>query len=104
MAALKILEIFYFKKIKASKLFDLYDNCPQIKINIPIKKMINKELQRRLNKLKNQYIKTHPDLRLLVRESGTEPLIRILVEGKNKGQVKSISLKLSLDVKRILNA
>jgi phosphoglucosamine mutase len=104
LAALKILEIFYFKKIKASKLFDLYDKCPQIKINIPIKKMINKELQRRLNKLKNQYIKTHPDLRLLVRESGTEPLIRILVEGKDKGQVKSISLKLSLDVKRILNA
>ena len=104
LAALKILEIFYFKKIKASKLFDLYDKCPQININIPIKKMINKELQRRLNKLKNQYIKTHPDLRLLVRESGTEPLIRILVEGKNKGQVKSISLKLSLDVKRILNA
>ena len=104
LAALKILEIFYFKKIKASKLFDLYDKCPQIKINIPIKKMINKELQRRLNKLKNQYIKTHPDLRLLVRESGTEPLIRILVEGKDKGQVKSISLKLSLDVKKILNA
>ena len=104
LAALKILEIFYFKKIKASKLFDLYDKCPQININIPIKKMINKELQRRLNKLKNQYIKTHPDLRLLVRESGTEPLIRILVEGKDKGQVKSISLKLSLDVKRILNA
>ena len=104
LAALKILEIFYFKKIKASKLFDLYDKYPQININIPIKKMINKELQRRLNKLKNQYIKTHPDLRLLVRESGTEPLIRILVEGKDKGQVKSISLKLSLDVKRILNA
>ena len=104
LAALKILEIFYSKKIKASKLFDLYDKYPQIKINIPIKKMINKELQRRLNKLKNQYIKTHPDLRLLVRESGTEPLIRILVEGKDKGQVKSISLKLSLDVKKILNA
>ncbi len=104
LAALKILEIFYFKKIKASKLFDLYDKCPQTKINIPIKKTINKELQRRLNKLKNQYIKKHPDLRLLVRESGTEPLIRILVEGKDKGQVKSISLKLSLDVKRILNA
>jgi len=104
LAALKILEIFYSKKIKASKLFALYDKCPQIKINIPIKKMINKELQRHLNKLKNQYIKTHPDLRFLVRESGTEPLIRILVEGKDKGQVKSISLKLSLDVKRILNA
>ena len=104
LAALKILEIFYFKKIKASKLFDLYDKYPQIKINIPIKKMINKELQRRLNKLKNQYIKTHPDLRLLVRESGTEPLIRILVEGKDKGQVKSISFKLNLDVKKILNA
>ena len=29
LAAIKLLEILYFKKIKASKLFDLYDKYPQ---------------------------------------------------------------------------
>ena len=104
LAALKLMEIFYFKKVQASKLFALYDKYPQIKNNIPIKKIMNKRLKGRINKLTHQYIKTNPDLRFLVRESGTEPLIRTLVEGKDKDQVNSISLKLSLDVKRILNA
>ena len=58
----------------------------------------------RIEKLTHQYINTNPDLRFLVRESGTEPLIRTLVEGENKDQVNSISLKLSLGIKRILNA
>ena len=104
LAALKLLEIFYFKKIQASKLFALYDKYPQIKHNIPIKKIMNKSLKGRLNKLTHQYIKKNPNLRFLVRESGTEPLIRTLVEGEDKDQVNSISLKLSLDIKRILNA
>ena len=38
LAALKLLEIFYFKKVQASKLFALYDKYPQIQNNIPIKK------------------------------------------------------------------
>ena len=104
LAALKLLEIFYFKKVQASKLFALYDQHPQIKIDIPIKKKMNKKLKEHLNKLMHQYIKTNPALRFLVRESGTEPLIRTLVEGKDKERVNSISLKLSLDVKRILHA
>jgi len=103
LAALKLLEIFYFKKIKASKLFNLFAKYPQKKINIPIKKIMNKKLQGRLSKLTHQYIKTYPELRLLVRESGTEPLIRIFAEGKDKDQVNSISLKLSLEIKRMLN-
>jgi len=104
LAALKILEIFCFKKVKASKLFALYDRCPQINFDIPIKKIMNKKMKERLNKLTHQYIKTNPELRFLVRESGTEPLIRTLVEGRDKERVNSISLKLSLDVKSILNA
>ena len=103
LAALKMLEILYLKKIKASKLFDLYDKFPQNKINIPVKKMMNRISQVRLNKLTYQYIKANPDLRFLIRESGTEPMIRILVEGKDKGLVNSISAKLNLDVKKILN-
>ena len=104
LAALKLLEIFYFKKIEASKLFNLYDKYPQIKINIPIKKKMNTKLQGRLNNLAKKYIKTNPDLRFIVRESGTEPLVRILIEGEDKDHVKSLSFKLGLDVKKILNA
>ena len=40
LVAVKIIEIISSEKIKASKIFNLYDQYPQIKTNLPI----NKEL------------------------------------------------------------
>ena len=103
LSALKILEIFYLKKTKASKFFNIYDPYPQIKIDIPIKRTMNKMLQGRLNKLTHQYVKTNPNLRFIIRESGTEPMLRVLVEGRDKDKVNLISSKLHLGIKKILN-
>ena len=41
LAALKIIEIMSLSKIKASELFDLYKQTPQIQINLPIKNKLN---------------------------------------------------------------
>ena len=37
--------------------------------------------------------------RILVRESGTEPLIRVMVEGKNAGQIEAAAQEITEQVK-----
>ena len=46
----------------------------------------------------------NPQLRYLVRKSGTEPLIRILIEGYNKDKVINASKILNNQIKKALNA
>ena len=104
LAALKITEILFQKKIKTSNLFNLYKNFPQLKINISLKNKLKKKLLLNISKLSAQYKKTNPRLRFLIRESGTEPLIRVLIEGNNYKMISEIMKKLIKDIKKIINA
>ena len=97
LAALKITEILISNKNKASKLFDLYNDFPQDKINLRYKKK-NSKLLKILGKLKNDKLYNNKKIRSLVRLSGTEPLVRILVEGQEITEVK----KKSLEIKRLV--
>ncbi len=97
LAALKIIEIISQLKKPCSSIFDLYDDFPQVKIDIPFKKITKKteKYVKDLNKLK---IKDKNN-RHLVRISGTEPLIRLLVEGKDLQSVKEQAKKLEKDIR-----
>ena len=87
LAALKIIEIMISCKSKASKLFNLYSDYPQEKLNLKYKTK-NANLIRTINSLNKNKIFNNDKLRSLIRLSGTEPLVRILVEGKNAKLVK----------------
>jgi len=87
LAALKIIEIMSIKNFKASKLFDLYKEFPQKKINIFYKKMNNK-IQKKIKSLSKDKSLIKKGFRVLIRLSGTEPLIRILVEGSKLEEVE----------------
>ena len=89
LAALKVIEIISKNKNTTSKTFNLYKSFPQVKINIPFKKLSSSSLKfiENLNK-KKPVIK---DMRVLIRKSGTEPLIRLLVEGKHMKEVEEYS-------------
>ena len=103
LAALKILEILSNQNSKASKLFNLYKKFPQIKTNIRIKEKITKKMEEKINRIKLDFKKKYKNLRFLVRKSGTEPLLRILVEGADESKVKNVSIRLIKIIKTILN-
>ena len=93
LAALKITEILISNKNKASKIFDLYNDFAQSKINLTYKTNSTK-LLKILDKLKNDKLYNNKKIISLVRLSGTEPLVRILVEGQEVTEVKKKSLEI----------
>ena len=103
LAALKIIEIMSLSKMKASKLFDLYKQTPQILINLPINNKLNSAFNKKLEKIVKNNKRDNPNLRYLVRKSGTEPLIRMLVEGYDKNRVVKASKILNNQIKKIIN-
>ncbi len=103
LAALKLSEILSSTDILSSKLFDLYNSIPQIKINLLIKKRLNEKLNHQLNNIIKLYNRNKKNLRILIRKSGTEPLIRILVEGNDMEYVANIAKKIDKEVKSIIN-
>ena len=101
LAALKIIEIMSTKNEKTSRIFDLYKELPQKKINIKYKK-INRKIRKKINSLSLDKVVNKKLYRLLIRFSGTEPLIRILVEGPNKKEVEKIAKKFKDKVRSFL--
>jgi phosphoglucosamine mutase len=102
LAALQLLAIMQKKERPLSELAGIMDSFPQVLHNVQLreKKTVDgiaglKELQDQLKKdLKRKG-------RILVRSSGTEPVIRIMVEGENEEQIKSIALKMCNHVESV---
>jgi phosphoglucosamine mutase len=100
LAALKITEIISIIKKPASSIFNLYDNFPQIKVNISYKK-ISEKIKKNIKDLNKKNNKENK-FRVLIRFSGTEPLIRLLVEGQEIKTVQQKAKKLESEIRKII--
>ena len=100
LAALKITEIMSILKKSSSSIFDLYDNLPQIKVNISYKK-ISEKTKKNIKDL-NKKNSRDKKIRVLIRFSGTEPLIRLLVEGQDLKIVQQKAKNLELEIRNII--
>ncbi len=90
VAALQVLNVLQQSDKPASETFNMFDPVPQLLQNVTYKNQ--SPLQK--DEVKNAIEKAQSDLngqgRILVRASGTEPLIRVMAEGDDAAQVKNI--------------
>ena len=101
LTALQVLAILKDSGGKASEALHLFDPLPQVLQNVRLENGV-KPLDRKEVKdaIRHAEAKLANDGRLLVRASGTEPLIRVMAEGADSGLVTSIVKDLCLVIER----
>lgn len=90
MTGVKLLEIMAKTKLKLSELASVMETYPQVLENVTIKNEYKGNWQ--TDKGVAEFIEMYKeklgdDGRILVRESGTEPLVRVMLEGKHLGKI-----------------
>ena len=85
LTSLKMMEVMMAKKKKMSQLTEDLHIYPQVLVNVKVKDkavaQADKDVQAAVNKVAEALGDTG---RILVRESGTEPLIRVMVEAETE--------------------
>ena len=99
LVALEVIKAIN-KKTKASRFFNVFEKIPQILENIKIKddKILNNKSVKMSIKIAKKIIKGNG--RILVRKSGTEPMIRIMGESENKLLLKRCIKIISEKIKK----
>ena len=102
LIALYLIKIISEYNKKTSEIFDLYNSYFQIQKNIKLKDskyQKNKKINNLLRFYNNKII---DNVRVLIRLSGTEPVIRLLVEGKKYSKIRLLVKKLDKKIKSII--
>jgi phosphoglucosamine mutase len=90
LTSLMLMEVMISKNQPMSKLYEGFESYPQIRINVNVNDkssiMTDPEILSLIEKTKE---KLGDNGRILVRESGTEPMIRVMVEADSIGICKS---------------
>ncbi len=96
LAALQLLAIMIKKETALSGLANLMESFPQVLTNVRMaKKMAVAAIPGFQKKMAAMERKLGHDGRILVRPSGTEPLLRIMVEGKDLKVIKAMAAELA---------
>ncbi|QCI21673.1 phosphoglucosamine mutase [Buchnera aphidicola (Hyadaphis tataricae)] len=100
IASLQILSIMMNNKKTLYELSRKIKFFPQILINIPCKKEINLDKNTKIQTIISKYKKfLGKKSRILVRQSGTELYVRVMVEGENYSQVSKAAHHIAETIK-----
>lgn len=93
ITALSVLEVMIEEQKPLSELVEGLDRFPQILVNAKVKdkSIVNDE---KFKKFVKDIEKELPFGRILIRPSGTEPVIRIMVEGESEIKIRDIANKI----------
>ena len=106
LTSLMLLQIMLEKDMPASQLCSIIRKYPQAIINVSIKNdkksllTEDKEIKTQINKI-TQLLGN--DGRIVVRPSGTEPLIRVMIEGQKQNEIDTYATQIADLIKNKLN-
>ncbi len=106
LTSLMLIQIMLEKNIKASKLCKIINKYPQVLVNVKInndKKMLyleDKEIQEKIKSFEEEFKENG---RVIIRASGTEPLIRVMIEGQEQKKIEQRAHELAKLIELKLN-
>lgn len=100
ISALQVLKAIKQRQISFDKAVSEINLYPQILLNIPLDKEIDLNTPEIKNSIHEAEKIMNNSGRVLLRKSGTEPLVRIMTEGKNK----DLALKAAQMIKKVIEA
>lgn len=101
-----LIQILLEKNIPISKLCDIIQVYPQVLINAKVNSRKkndyekDEDIQKTIEQLKLNFAN---EGRVVIRPSGTEPLIRVMIEGKNKDEITKKAKELATIIEEKLN-
>lgn len=101
IAAIQILYIMHECSKKTSELFSSFIAMPQILSSVQTTDLSSNNMEQIIHVVEKELGKNG---RLVVRKSGTEPCIRILLEGNNKKQIEQLAEYMISAIKGISNS
>lgn len=105
ITAIQMLTVLKVKGVKASELANVMDVYPQVLVNAKIKNeykntyMDNEEVSAAVHSLEKKF---EGDGRVLIRPSGTEPLVRVMIEGTDIEQMQRDAEELAAIIEKNL--
>lgn len=106
LTSLMLIQIMLEKNLKLSELCKVIKKYPQVLLNVKVKNdkkpnyQTDEEIQKEIKKLQEEF---EDNGRVLVRASGTEPIIRVMIEGENQKDIEEKAQKLANLIKIKLN-
>ena len=102
ITALQVLTAMKKTDKTSSELNKMMTTYPQVLINVKVQ---NKTAAQNSDEVKRAIAEGEEELkntgRILVRASGTEPLVRVMAEGPNKSQLERICNKIAAEIEKI---
>ncbi len=98
LSALKLAEIIKHQKEPLSKLASMMERFPQTLVNAKVPNEHKDSLMKNeviLEEIQKAEQVLQEEGRVLVRPSGTEPLVRVMIEGKNLAQIQGFAQKIA---------
>jgi len=104
ITALRVLSIVREEKKPLSELAGIMERVPQVLINVEVKERKPFTALPLTSRLIQEAESTlEKEGRILVRYSGTEPLARVMVEGKDREKIERIAKRISEAIRKELN-